>query len=399
MREAARSTAPNTLFAGIWSTVAPCRPTRDGFVMKPSLAILCVSCLAAAGCASNTLATSSSPATIQEQMTHVTSKAWGGPIFFRVGNVEMGYVVHGGGNTYTVNPGPTVMRVWYYGDQNGPRGIYTQTDPVTLSATLVPDGRYELEGWAPAQATTVRFSLVDLATGRTVASTGDVPLLVGPSRLAQSESRVPAAVRAALASAKSCCAGVKDFDYRPLPANETVEARIDTDSPAFAFPTGKSYFLAYALPQSTGTISLWVDSLIRGTVFFPRLMFLDGSFSPVLLRDTPEVQYVRASPTEAAHYDARCRIQPGDRARYLVILTTREDLDRVLELTRDVSWDLAGQLSSGDPDSKGSDAYYPDHPLDLGSNRSIPKVSLAGSLDAHDFAPTGSLMITTSSSG
>ena len=49
----------------------------------------------------------------------------------------------------------------------------------------------------------------------------------------------------AVDSAKSCCASMKEFAYEPLPPLESMWFAINVESPAFEFPTGKSYLKAY----------------------------------------------------------------------------------------------------------------------------------------------------------
>lgn len=142
--------------------------------------VLIVSLGMLAGCATTNFSKSSSPVTVREQWNREGLTVWGGPRIFRIGNVEMGYN-HESGSTYTVDPGSTVMRVWYYANRGGFSGVFTQTDLVEIPATLKPNGHYEVR--AVAKESTVTFSVIDLAKNEEIASSPEVPIVLGSSRL------------------------------------------------------------------------------------------------------------------------------------------------------------------------------------------------------------------------
>lgn len=130
------------------------------------------------GCATTNFATSASPATVTEQWTREGMAVWGGPRIYRINNIEFGYSDKSG-RTYTLDPGRMDFRVWYYANEGRYNGMFTQTDPVGLSADLEPNGKYELR--AEKGAKTARFRLIDLASHETVASTEDISLVLRPS--------------------------------------------------------------------------------------------------------------------------------------------------------------------------------------------------------------------------
>lgn len=383
--------------------------------MNIRLALVWVGCGLLAACATSsrtTIATSSSPATIQEQATRDGPGTWGGAMLLRVGDADIGYAMRPIGQTFTLNPGATVIWAWYYGSRKGLHGAFIESDPVDMRATLAPNGRYELtaqirayEGAQTREGVgTVRFSLVDLSSNKVVATSAENLLLKGPSRLAGREFKVSPAVWDALASAQSCCAGMQAFHFHPLPADGYVDERIDTDSQAFVFRTGKSYFLAYRLPRTGRAITVEVESWVRETVFFPRLLLLDKSFAPVRRVGPPAVHFVPAGPVEPEHYEADCPIGPADPARYLIILTTDTDLGSVLELSANVSFTQgpgggAAPANNSDQAVLGSSRGASASPVDLSpSAHSAAAITtnLAGITVAHDFAPIGRLTISVS---
>jgi hypothetical protein len=70
------------------------------------------------------------------------------------------------------------------------------------------------------------------------------------------------------------------IQYRPIVLDEPVEAIIGAQgSPAFNFASGKSFFLALALPPRVGRICLTVVSRAVGTdLFAPEVLLLDDRF-------------------------------------------------------------------------------------------------------------------------
>jgi len=148
--------------------------------MKLRMVTLWLACVLSSGCATTNFSTAPSPATVKTQSTRKGPLTWGGPMLFRVGNAEMGFGA--GSGTYTVDSGTTTLRIWYYGNLNGFKGLFTRTDLVELPATLAPNGHYELRAWAGPGDTTVKFHLVDLGTNSEIAATGDIPIVLGKSR-------------------------------------------------------------------------------------------------------------------------------------------------------------------------------------------------------------------------
>lgn len=84
---------------------------------------------------------------------------------------------------------------------------------------------------------------------------------------------------ASLSRAVPCCADFKEFKYQPLslPSENSVELKSDT--PAFVFKHGKSFFAAYALPRYVGPYSITVTHQPTGTAISPVITLLDSDFA------------------------------------------------------------------------------------------------------------------------
>jgi len=143
-----------------------------------------------------------------------------------------------------------------------------------------------------------------------------------------------------LDAAKTCCASPKEFRYEPLPPLDSRRFEIGVESPAFEFPTGKSYFKAFALPAYTAAYSITIESFEgshspagrvphSASVFVPAAMFLDTSYVVTRVVDEAAFRRVDGSllPRQALRLEATISIGPENaQERYLVIFTTRRAL-------------------------------------------------------------------------
>jgi hypothetical protein len=83
-------------------------------------------------------------------------------------------------------------------------------------------------------------------------------------------------------AAQACCQGYSDISFTELRPGANV-ADINSSAPAFAFPTGISYFAAYSLPTRGDPYKLRVKSILVGdagyipamVMLFPLATFLD----------------------------------------------------------------------------------------------------------------------------
>lgn len=141
------------------------------------------------GCASisTNLAKTSTPATISEQRIKLASGAmhWGINKLYRIGEIELGAYgprgarVEGGsvGVTYAVDPGPTQIWAWYYDNATG--SYQANQSPMTkMTATLRPNGRYELRSTKVGGK--LRFNLFDVDAALSVAESEWGDILVKP---------------------------------------------------------------------------------------------------------------------------------------------------------------------------------------------------------------------------
>ncbi len=137
--------------------------------------------------------------------------------------------------------------------------------------------------------------------------------------------------------------GFANFPYEKLSLKDSRLFRIDEHSPAFNFVTGKSFFRAFALPQSSTPYTVTVRSylvgptLIDGYIFAPRAILLDDSFTVTRTLGTDDFHHAKPGLFEnmgnkglswRAMLEGSTRIDQSARdERYLIILTTTKALE------------------------------------------------------------------------
>jgi maltose operon protein len=133
----------------------------------------------------------------------------------------------------------------------------------------------------------------------------------------------------------SCCASMAGLPFRQLVFGQRAMVDLTTASPAYLFPSGKSYFAAFMLPPYTGPYRIIIDSYLLGdgsgdaAVFLPVVLTLDGQHNKARFFDERLFQLHLSTPggTPGPPHRLTGTIEMGEEARgerYLVILTKEE---------------------------------------------------------------------------
>lgn len=141
------------------------------------------------GCATTNFASSPTPARVQEEWFRKEMTFWGGTRIFAIGDLEFGMLRYEADTTFTVNPGSSVVKVWYYANRGDAKGLFWQTDVVSMAADLKPNGRYQVRSNYGDEE--VSFSLVDLDANVRIAETQPVRIVRRPSPSQQSPTFIP----------------------------------------------------------------------------------------------------------------------------------------------------------------------------------------------------------------
>lgn len=180
-------------------------------------------------------------------------------------------------------------------------------------------------------------------------------------------SRAPARAeffRSLLNATPGCCKDISEFRYAKLGLNNSRTYAITRSHGTYDFPSGKSCFAAFELPEYAGPYSILLHSPsmpsgipFRYRVFATAAMLLDDKFNVVATMETGLQHPVPAAamPPRMASLEGMIDINAQNaRAKYLVLYTT----DRLLGLTQPTSVPgvlliPGGAFPSGIPRSAG----------------------------------------------
>ncbi|WP_430433763.1 hypothetical protein [Methyloversatilis sp.] len=134
-------------------------------------------------------ATSTTPASVQEEWIREGVTIWGGTRIYAIGNLEFGLMARENDMTFEVDPGSTSVKVFYYANRGNANNLFWQTDPVSLDVLLKPNGRYQVQG--VYGETTVRFKIVDLESKTVLIESSETQVVRRPNPFMPGPSIVP----------------------------------------------------------------------------------------------------------------------------------------------------------------------------------------------------------------
>ena len=122
-----------------------------------------------------------------------------------------------------------------------------------------------------------------------------------------------------------CCDQLAESDFTELSADEPRYQELNRFSPSLAFPMGRSYYAALALPRSQHTYGLRVRSFANQQVVYPSLLFLDEHRRPTRLVSDAVYQLHPETWYRYAFIEGTVAVQAAQGERYVLLLTTDED--------------------------------------------------------------------------
>ena len=166
--------------------------------------------------------------------------------------------------------------------------------------------------------------------------------------------------RQILNDSPSCCDTMAAFKFIKLGYNDPETYGITSNRGSYDFPTGKSYFRAFALPEYSAPYSIHLRSLTmvgsipgRFRIFAPGAMLLDSQFNVLQTMEPNFMHATRASimPPRTASLEGNISISGNNaKAKYLVIYTTDQLLSHPLSTTIPGAFIVpGGALPSGIP--------------------------------------------------
>ena len=134
-----------------------------------------------------------------------------------------------------------------------------------------------------------------------------------------------------LNAARVCCDTLSALHYQPLNTKDSEFFKLDANSQAFAFATGKSLLAAFVIPDELERATLTIDAIAGATVFVPTVLILDRDFRVSRAIDSSNFKYTPAGFMEPQRLRGKVyldRRQGGELAaeKYLIVFTTDKDL-------------------------------------------------------------------------
>jgi hypothetical protein len=132
-------------------------------------------------------------------------------------------------------------------------------------------------------------------------------------------------------AASICCESINEFNFESIQIGDTKSFDLNEKSPAYIFETGKSYFKAFVLPQSSYPYQVSVSSYMSvpvdiywAYIFFPQVLTLNKSYEVVRSTD-PKNFRLRDNGFISSKIEGQISFTEKNMSeKYLVILTTNE---------------------------------------------------------------------------
>jgi maltose operon periplasmic protein len=117
----------------------------------------------------------------------------------------------------------------------------------------------------------------------------------------------------------TCCAEYPDFFWLTLAKNDHLKVNINDESPAWAFPEGKSYFSAFQFSASSGQVSVTIKSIMANHgVFAPKVLLLNSHFEPTITYSIDQFQTRYANALDVNRYEISLAVN-AEETPYMVI--------------------------------------------------------------------------------
>lgn len=174
-----------------------------------------------------------------------------------------------------------------------------------------------------------------LAAPLALGGCADGAMLLAPKELRSpmytAVSPSAASSRKILDAAPVCCESLSALRFEPLDPSGTQFYKIDAQSQAFRFATGKSLVQGLAIPDDLEQATIDLDAVAGATVFVPTVLILDRDFKVTRAIDSSSFRYVPAGFTEPQRLQGRIQLdrrkgRKQAKEKYVLVLTTDRDL-------------------------------------------------------------------------
>lgn len=161
--------------------------------MLKKIALTILLGILATGCATSNYSKTATPVTVSEEYSREGALTWSGTRIIAIGNIEFPSAPLD--STYTVDPGEKTIRVAYKANRGEMKipAMFYETDPLPLSVTLKPNGKYQVRATVGEES--AKFRIVDLLTNEVIATSGETPIIYRSSQQQRNSTYVPIIIR------------------------------------------------------------------------------------------------------------------------------------------------------------------------------------------------------------
>ena len=164
------------------------------------------------------------------------------------------------------------------------------------------------------------------------------------------KSYVTAEVAQGLAQKDECCKALNEIDYKTAKIGKVQKHKITPKTDAYTFESGKSYFVAYRLPDDGSPLELNIKSVFSGTFFYPKVLVLDANYKIIQSYESEAFEYVPHGTFDHGSMQGKIKLQPSEaEQRYVIILTTDELRTRKLMTTTKGRLHYVGEVAMYEP--------------------------------------------------
>ncbi|WP_026957252.1 MalM family protein [Aliagarivorans taiwanensis] len=132
----------------------------------------------------------------------------------------------------------------------------------------------------------------------------------------------------ALAESVPCCTSLSEINYLATPESYFFKESVSSGNQSFEFASGKSFLLAYEIPQGSTDLPVTVTSEIKQSVFVPKVAMLNENFEVTRVVPGENFDYLEKTQYQPhrllASFNLRRTGSPETNEKYLLVYTTDE---------------------------------------------------------------------------
>ena len=141
------------------------------------------------------------------------------------------------------------------------------------------------------------------------------------------------------------CKNPSEFNYHKLALNDKLFCSVDKSSQSYEFPHGKSFFVAFELPdgnkpyritvKSVGIVKTHILTKSEAYLFYPFVVLLDSEYNITRFSDTNNLQYDGLKLIENENGGILVNViidQDNLNEKYLIVYTSEKVLNKELDV-------------------------------------------------------------------